>query len=111
MGRAELTEVAIWPEEGTNEYLVTESLAKEFCKTFEEMVLKDEYYKLDFLFADEFPYGGENAVVTSTIGYYYVSEEGKVYSAEKFEGLDIYSGETIEKLQEEVELSRERISE
>lgn len=150
-GNPELTEVAIWPEEGTNEYLVTESLAKEFGKTFEEMVPKQEYYKLDFspinvmynalseketervsvyvakeewemfpdpskyqhavLFADEFVYGGDNAVVTSTIGYYYVSDENEVYSAEKFKGLDIYSGESVKELFEEIDVNWKRISE
>jgi hypothetical protein len=142
IGEPEAVEVAIIPEEGTNEYTVTQSLAEEFGKTVEEMAPKVEYYKIEFslnnilyhtlenelaekvsvyidkgswevfpdpikyqkaiLFADDFPYGGEHAVLVSSLGYYYISDKHKVYSAEKIEGLDKYSGESVENFSKEV---------
>lgn len=136
IGEPQLVEVKIWPEEGTNEYLVTQSLAKEFDKPFEEMVPKFEYYKLDFapittmysaldeasaeirsvyveaekweqfpdpqkyshavLFAYDFPYGEEHAMLTSIIGYYYVSDENKIYLGMKLHGS--FSGTTASTL-------------
>lgn len=134
-GTPELVKIPIIPEEGTNEYSVLQSLAKQFDKPFIEMVPQHEYYKCQFtpssasintlsqsttntiniyvskpwwelfpnpetyqhvvLFGYNFPYGGENSFTTTTVGYYYVTDDNIVMSAESFEGLDKYSGETL----------------